>query len=210
LALRVRRVWRRAQTAAVSCRSRAGVGSDCGKGPLAAGQVCDGKTNGSEPLLTHRKPSRWHRNRGRSQAPGQRHAYAGAGSQGAACMLPWRCPVSRWREPVAGAGMEQENLSPRNRRPDRPGWPGGWAARGRTPSGGHREGQSTAGHRGGPARSSGEGPVMGLERRGRVTAATRYCPETATKLPAGGHENCPLAVMGSARHNVVCLAASRG
>ena len=25
-------------------------------------------------------------------------------------MLSWRCPVSRWREPVAGVGMEQENL----------------------------------------------------------------------------------------------------
>ena len=35
-------------------------------------------------------------------------------------MLPWRCPVSRWREPVAGAGMEQENLSPRYRRPGGP------------------------------------------------------------------------------------------
>ena len=33
-------------------------------------------------------------------------------------MLPWRRPVYRWREPVAGAGMEQENLSPRYRRPD--------------------------------------------------------------------------------------------
>ena len=33
----------------------------------------------------------------------------------------------------------------------------------------NREGQSTdAGHRGGPARSSDEGPVMGLERRGRA------------------------------------------
>src|SRR6266851_1161163 len=42
-------------------------------------------------------------------------------------------------------------------------------ARGRTPSGQHREGQSTdAGHRGGPARSSDEGPVMGLEPRGRA------------------------------------------
>jgi len=172
LALRVRRVWRRAQTAAVSCRSRAGVGSDCGKGPQAAGQVCDGKTNGSEPLLTHRKPSRRHRNRGRSQAPGQRRADACAGSQGAACMLPWWCPVLRWREPVAGAGMEQENLSPRNRRPGRAGVARSLAARGRTPSGGHREGQSTAGHRGGPARSSGEGPVTGLERRGRAGQIT--------------------------------------
>src|ERR1017187_3854771 len=40
-------------------------------------------------------------------------------------------------------------------------------ARGRTPTGRIREGQSTdAGHRDGPARSSDEGPVMGLERRG--------------------------------------------
>ena len=43
-----------------------------------------------------------------------------------------------------------------------------------------------------------------------VTAATRNCPETATKLPAGGHEKCPVAAMRSARHDVVCLAASRG
>ena len=34
------------------------------------------------------------------------------------------------------------------------------------------EGESSdAGHRGGPSRSSGEGPVMGLERRGRVVQA---------------------------------------
>ncbi len=30
-------------------------------------------------------------------------------------MLSWRCPVYRWRELVVGAGMEQENLSPRYR-----------------------------------------------------------------------------------------------
>src|SRR6266508_3595341 len=54
---------RRAQTAAVSCRSRAGVGSDCGKGPLSAGQVSDEKTNVCEPLLTHRNRQGWHRNR---------------------------------------------------------------------------------------------------------------------------------------------------
>jgi hypothetical protein len=34
-------------------------------------------------------------------------------SRGAACLLPWRCPVQGWRELVAGAGTEQENLSPR-------------------------------------------------------------------------------------------------
>src|SRR5450759_2917536 len=42
------------------------------------------------------------------------------------------------------------------------------AARGRTPSGRHREGQSTARHRGGTAHMSDEGPVMGPEQRGRA------------------------------------------
>jgi hypothetical protein len=65
---------RRSQTAAVSCRSRAGVGSDCGKGPLSAGQVCDEKTNVSKPLMTHRNGYRWHRNRGTISALGQRLA----------------------------------------------------------------------------------------------------------------------------------------
>ena len=35
-----------------------------------------------------------------------------------------------------------------------------------------------------------------VEPRG-LTTATTNCPEAATKLPAGGHENCPLTVMGS-------------
>ena len=65
---------RRAQTAAVSCRSRAGVGSDCGNGPLPAGQVCDEKTNVSKPLMTHRQKQRKHRNRGWLVVLGQRRA----------------------------------------------------------------------------------------------------------------------------------------
>jgi hypothetical protein len=65
---------RRSQSTAVSCRSRAGVGSDCGKGPQPAGQVCDEKTNVSEPLLTHRNKRRRHRNRGRLSASGKRRA----------------------------------------------------------------------------------------------------------------------------------------
>ena len=83
-------------------------------------------------------------------------------------MLAWRCPVYRWRELVAGAGVEQEN------RPDTDaavhlGLGSHPVGEGRPPSGGHREGQSTdAGRRGGPARSSDEGPVMGLEPRGRA------------------------------------------
>jgi hypothetical protein len=36
----------------------------------------------------------------------------------------------------------------------------------------------------------------------------KNCPETATKLPDRGHENCPL--MGSAWQVVVCLASSHG
>jgi len=66
--------------------------------------------------------------------------------------------------------MEQENLSSRYRSTRSAGSsiPLG-LARGRTASDEHRERQSTdAGHRGGTARSSGEGPVMGLERRGRA------------------------------------------
>ena len=63
---------RRSQTAAVSCRLRAGVGSDCGKGPQPVDQVCNEKTNVSEPLLKHRNGKRWHRNRGLSITPGQR------------------------------------------------------------------------------------------------------------------------------------------
>ena len=43
----------------------------------------------------------------------------------------------------------------------------------RTPSSGNCEGESSdAGHRGGPSRSSDEGTVMGLERRGRVVLAS--------------------------------------
>jgi hypothetical protein len=34
----------------------------------------------------------------------------------------------------------------------------------------------------------------------QLTAATRDCPEMAMKLPAGGHENRPAAVVRSARH----------
>jgi hypothetical protein len=42
----------------------------------------------------------------------------------------------------------------------------------RTPSSGNCEGESSrAGHGGGPSRISGEGPVIGLERRGRVVLA---------------------------------------
>ena len=100
---------RGAQTAVMSCRSRAGVGSDYGNGSLTAGQVCDEKTNMVEPLLTHRKIMT-------ASQPGSVHISGRAScqwawcSQRAACLSLWRCSVLRWRELVVGAGMEEENL----------------------------------------------------------------------------------------------------
>jgi hypothetical protein len=107
---------RRTQTAAVSCRLRAGVGSDCGKGPQPAGQVCDEKTNMCEPLLTHRNVPKKASKPGTEVVPGTKARLVWrAHSQEAACVLAWWCPVYRWRELVAGVGMEQENLSSRYR-----------------------------------------------------------------------------------------------
>jgi len=107
---------RRTQTPAVSCRSRAGVGSDCGEGPQSAGQVRDEKTNVCEPLLTHRKSQMTASKPGAPAHLGTRVCpVRPTRSQEAACVLAWRCPVLRWRELVAGAGMEQENLSSRYR-----------------------------------------------------------------------------------------------
>jgi hypothetical protein len=40
---------------------------------------------------------------------------------------------------------------------------------------------------------------MRVKMAAAVELATKNCPVTATKVPAGGHENCPVAVMGSAR-----------
>ena len=97
------------QTAVMSCRSKAGVGSDHGNGSLSAGQVCDEKTNMVEPLLTHRKIMT-------ASQPGSVRISGRASrrwawcSQRAACVSLWWCSVLRWRELVVGAGMEEENL----------------------------------------------------------------------------------------------------
>jgi hypothetical protein len=84
--------------------------------PLSAGQVGDEKTNVCEPLLTHRKRIKMASKPGQDTSPGMK-ARPGwrAVSQETACVSAWRCPVYRWRELVAGAGMEQENLSSRYR-----------------------------------------------------------------------------------------------
>ena len=167
---------RRAQTTASCVRSRAVVVSVAGKGPARPGQVSDEKTNVCEPLLTHRKTSRWHRNRGSDLVLGTKARAWGA------------CPRAR-ELPACGpggvrciGGVSSSQALAWNRRTCRLDTDGQskWvlvgplAARGRTPSGGHREGQSTdARHRGGPARSSDEGPVMGLEQRGRAGQVDR-------------------------------------
>jgi hypothetical protein len=163
---------RGAQTAVMSCRSKAGVGSDYGNGSLSAGQVCGEKTNMVEPLLTHREILM-------ASQPGLVHISGRASclsawcSQRAACVSLWWCSVLRWRELVVGAGMEQENLCLETVGRVRLGVGCPWAARGRTLGGRNRLGQSTARRRGGPARSSVEGPVTGLERRGRAGRLTR-------------------------------------
>jgi hypothetical protein len=160
------------QTTVMSCRSKAGVGSDYGNGSLTAGQVFDEKTNVVEPLQTHRKTMT-------ALQPGLVHISGRAScdwawcSQRTACVSLWRCSVLRWRELVVGAGMEEENLCLDTVGLDWKGVGCPWAARGRTLGGRNRSGQSTARRRGGPARSSDEGPVMGLEPRGRAGQLTR-------------------------------------
>src|SRR5215469_12136069 len=80
-------------------------------------------------------------------------------SSGDALILPERHPACRRREARPGFRMERENLC----------FVTSEDVKGQAASGSNREGESTeAGHRGGAARSSVEGPVMGLERRGCV------------------------------------------
>ena len=70
-------------------------------------------------------------------------------------ILPERHPACRRREAQPGVGMERENLL--------------FDVKGEATSGSSREGDSTEEkRRDGAARSSDEGPVMGLERRGCV------------------------------------------
>ncbi len=100
-----------------------------------------------------------------------RPAQPGMSLAGAYLLVRW-CPAWRWRELGLGSGVERGNLSSRAReRPVERLRPA--VARGRESSKRLiREGLCTdAGHRGGPDRSSDEGPVMGLERRGRVILA---------------------------------------
>ena len=77
--------------------------------------------------------------------------------------MPERHPACRRREAQSGFCTERENLCSDD-------WACFWHDdKGEVASGSHREDQSTdVERRGGAARSSDEGPVMGLERRGCV------------------------------------------
>ena len=116
-----------------------------------------------EPLLTHRNETTMASKPGSVGGPGIKARHGGpsvgelpvCGPDGARCI----------------GGVSSSQALARNRRTCRPDRDGRCflAARGRTTSSEHCEWESTdAGHRGGPARSSGEGPVMGSERRGRA------------------------------------------
>ena len=79
-------------------------------------------------------------------------------SSGDVLIRPERHPACRRREAQPGSCTERENLT--------------GDAKGKGASGSNREAESTdAPERGGLPRSSDEGPVMGLERRGWVIAA---------------------------------------
>src|SRR5215469_12991405 len=78
-------------------------------------------------------------------------------SSGDVLILPERHPACRRREARPGSGMERENLA--------------GDGKGKGTSGSNREAESTdAPERGGLPRSSAEGSVMELERRGWVIA----------------------------------------
>src|SRR5215510_15879301 len=78
-------------------------------------------------------------------------------SSGDVLILPERHPACRRREARPGSCTERENLA--------------GDGKGKGASGSNRKAENTdAPERGGPPRSSDEGPVMGLEQRRRVIA----------------------------------------
>jgi len=111
------------------------------------------KTNESESLLTCRYEIKGHRNRGVFLVPG----WVWRVSE----LLARRCPAWRRREPDLRRSHGTWEGTPR--------FCCQVVARGSASSSRNCEALSTdAGRAGGPARSSDEAPVMGVERRGRT------------------------------------------
>ena len=136
-----------------------------GKGVLSARQVQITKASESEPPMKCRKRIGDIRNRGRVIAPGG--AWRGPAD------WPGGCPawmVARaWSGLLCGTG---EPVALFGRPASGAVLACGWSSESENSKQQICEGESScAGHRGGPSRSSGEGPVMGLERRGRVVRA---------------------------------------
>jgi hypothetical protein len=141
-------------------------GAECrGKGVLSARQVQITKASASEPPMKCRKRIGDIRNRGRVIAPG--------GAWREPADWPGGCPawmVARaWSGLLCGTG---EPVALFGRPASGAVLACGWSSESENLKQQICEGESScAGHRGGPFRSSGEGPVIGPERRGRVVRA---------------------------------------
>jgi hypothetical protein len=126
-----------------------------------------------EPLLTHRKPQRWHRNRGRMTTPGQRHAGGVPSARERPAGGPGGARCIGGVSPSQALAWNRRTCRPDNDGQSKWAMSATWSQEGGPQPASSRERQSTeAGHRDGPTRSSDEGPVMGPERRGRA----RYMP----------------------------------
>ena len=126
-----------------------------------AGQVWITKASASEPLMRRRKRigdiETGVESLLRDESGGC--LLIGQAVSGVKVARAWSGLLCGTREPVAPTGG----------RPVERCWACGRVFQARTPSSGNCEGESSrAGHRGGPSRISGEGSVIGLERRGRV------------------------------------------
>ena len=120
-----------------------------GKGTLKC-QVGAGKMNASEPLMRRRK--------GKVMSKPRSSIVLGTSSKGT-CSLLLRHTAYRGHEPSIGVCTERENLSSR------------WKEK--TSSKRHYKRESIeAWHGGRTSRSSGEVPVMGMERRGCIIGAS--------------------------------------
>jgi hypothetical protein len=148
---------------AASVKSRGG--ERRGKSVLSARQVQITKASASEPPMKCRKRIGDIRNRGRVIAPGGAWREPADWSGGCPAWMVARAwsgllcgtlePVALFGRPASGAVVAC-----------------GWSSESENPKQQICEGESScAGHRGGPFRSSDEGPVIGLERRGRVVRA---------------------------------------
>jgi hypothetical protein len=138
---------------AASVKSRGG--ERCGKGALRVRQVWIVKASANEPLLTCRKAVDDIRT-----GVGKRLRDEPEGYLSTALVVSGMKRARARSRLLHGTGEPVVlESSPA----------GGGRGGGRASNGRNRERQSTGpGHRGGPSRNSGEAPVMGVERRGRV------------------------------------------